>query len=202
MERSSQTYEMRMDGIWVFISLCTHNDMTTPLAPIFNVGMYVQKAALRNLRCSHTLAFCAIVLSKHWVRGGKGVLHRNCCMSDCVNAFCKLFSINSPLEHGHALHCGMNARQICVPIQYNTRSKWMRPFCVFCVHARTCTLLTPRMYNPKEGGSSRNRSRSKSGLIPLIPRILKSIPLQIRTNPTNPTNLDFEKRNIYIISIL
>ena len=31
MERSSQTNEMRIDDIWIFISLCTHNDMTTPL---------------------------------------------------------------------------------------------------------------------------------------------------------------------------
>ena len=30
MERSSQTYEMRINDIWIFISLCTHNDMTTP----------------------------------------------------------------------------------------------------------------------------------------------------------------------------
>ena len=31
MERSSQTDEMRIDDIWIFISPCTHNDMTTPL---------------------------------------------------------------------------------------------------------------------------------------------------------------------------
>ena len=54
---------------------------------------------------------------------GRGGLHRNGCMSDCLNAFCELFSINSPLEHGHALHCGMNARQICVPIQHKTKGK-------------------------------------------------------------------------------
>ena len=76
--------------------------------------------------------------------GGEGVLHRNGCMSDCLNAFCELFSINSPLEHGHALHCGMNARQICVPIQHKTKGKWMRSFFVFYVLMFEPTLVSRR----------------------------------------------------------
>ena len=36
-----------------------------PLAPMFNVGVYVQQVALRNLRCSHTLAIRAGVLFQH-----------------------------------------------------------------------------------------------------------------------------------------
>ena len=115
-----------------------------PLAPMFNVGVYVQQAALRNLRCSHTLAFCAVVLCQHWMWGGEGALHRNCCMSDCVNAFCELFSINSPLEHGHALQCGMNARQLCEPIQHKTRGKWMRSFFGFYVLMFEHTLFSRR----------------------------------------------------------
>ena len=42
-----------------------------------------------------------------------GMLHVG--LRECLLRF---FSINSPLEHGHALHCGMNARQICVPMQH------------------------------------------------------------------------------------
>ena len=44
-------------------------------------------------------------------------------MLDCVNACCELCSINSPLEDGHALDCGMNAPQICVPVQQETKGK-------------------------------------------------------------------------------
>ena len=40
---------------------------------MFNVGVYVQQVALRNLRCSHTLAICAGVLFQHWMWGGEGV---------------------------------------------------------------------------------------------------------------------------------
>ena len=145
MERSSQKHEMIINEIWICISLCTHNDMTTPLhrCSMFACmcsrrlcGIYVVRVPSRAVPSYDANIEC---------EGERGVLHRRNCMLVCVNACCELFSINSPLEHGHALHCGMNARRICVPIQHKTRSKWMRSFFVIYVHVRTYTLSTPRL---------------------------------------------------------
>ena len=135
---------MRIDDICVYISCCTHSGMTTPLprcsmlACICNrrlCGIYVVRIPSRSVSSFGANIECS---------GERGVLHRNCCMPDCVNAFWELFSINSPLEHGHALHCGMNARQICVPIQHKTKGKWMRSFFVFYVLTFEHTLFSRR----------------------------------------------------------
>ena len=180
---------------------------------MFNVGVSAQQSALRNLRCSHTLAFCAVVLYQHWMWGGEGVLGRSCYMSDCMNAFCELFSINSHLTHGRALHCAMSARQICVPGQHKTRCLWIRSLFVFYVLMLEHTLFSRRgcttqrkadlLLNVRSHGCYTNVPllcqaaslfhwfHSKSRLIPLIPLILISIPLKKLTNPTNPTNPDF-----------
>ena len=142
MERSSQTYEMRRNDIWIFISLCMHNDMSTPLPRCSMLacmcsrrlcGIYVVRIPSRSVPSYYANIEC---------EGGEGGHHRNRCMSDCVSAFCELFSINSPLELGHALHCGMNARQICVPIQHKTNGKWMRSFFVFYVLMYERTLFS------------------------------------------------------------
>ena len=86
---------------------------------------------------------CRSTLSTLNVRG-EGGRHRYCYMSLCVNAYCELFSINSPLTHGHALHCGMNTRQICAPIQHETKGEWIRSFFVFYVLMFGYTLFSGR----------------------------------------------------------
>ena len=69
-------------------------------------------------------------------------MRRNCYMTLCVKAFRELFSINSPLTHGHALHCGMSARQICVSIQHETKGEWIGSFFVFYVSAERNLFLS------------------------------------------------------------
>ena len=66
---------------------------------------------------------CASTLN---VRGMGGswpeLLHAN--LRECILR--TVFSINSPLKHNHAWHCGMNARQICVPRQHETNAHTTR----------------------------------------------------------------------------
>ena len=180
METSSQRIRIRVNDIWRCTSLCTHNDMTTPLprcsmlacaryswfcviyvvrspsrsappcASTLNVrGMGGSRLELlrENLRewtlrtffhqqsphtwscialwheratdmCAHTTRDVPI---QHEI-GGR-LIHRSSpatfARSSVRSSQAALRNRSSPLAHGHALHCGMSARQICVPIRHD-----------------------------------------------------------------------------------
>ena len=143
MERSSQTNDMRRNDIWIFISLCTHNDMTTPCPDVQCWCVCAAGGFAEFTLFAYPRVLCRRSMPTLNARGRGGSSPEGCTL-DCVNAFCELFSINSPLEHGHALHCNVNARQICVPIQHKTKGKWMRSFFVFYVLMFEHTLFSCR----------------------------------------------------------
>ena len=145
-----------------------------PLAPMFNVGVYVQQAALRNLRCSHTLASYAVVLCQHWMWGGEGVLHRNVARRIAWMPFANFFPSTVPLNM--VMHCTVvwtRGRYVC---PYNTRPR-----------VSGCALSSSSTFS-----CSNIHSSHAAAVQPKGRRIIaKPFPLEKQTNPTNPTNPDF-----------
>ena len=133
------------------------------------------------------------------MRGGEGGLRRNRYMTLCVKAFCELFSINSPLTHGHALDCGMSARQICAPIKHETKGAWVGSLFVFYVSAERNLFLSLKIKNifgrrisvgALRGQYPRSRFAPSHKMYPWSCSgkriIMKPFSLRKQTNHTNP----------------
>ena len=150
---------MRISDIWIYISFCAHNDMTTPLPRCSMLacmcsrrlcGIYVVRIPSRSVLSYYINIECV---------GERGFFIGVVTCRTAWMPFANFFPSTVPLHM--VMHCTVlwtRDRYVC---PYNTRS-------------RVCRL-----------------DRSKSRLIPLIPRILISIPFKNKTNPTNPTNPDF-----------